>query len=48
MLEASGMGLLVSVAEGDAEDINRAVAAARKAFEGPWSKARGRSSAASG
>ena len=30
--------LLASVAEGDAEDINRAVAAARRAFEGPWSK----------
>jgi aldehyde dehydrogenase (NAD+) len=30
--------LLATVAEGDAEDINRAVKAARKAFEGPWSK----------
>jgi aldehyde dehydrogenase (NAD+) len=30
--------LLATVAEGDAEDINRAVTAARKAFEGPWSK----------
>jgi len=30
--------LLAPVAEGDAEDINRAVAAARRAFEGPWSK----------
>jgi aldehyde dehydrogenase (NAD+) len=30
--------LLATVAEGDAEDINRAVAAARAAFEGPWSK----------
>src|SRR5215470_231285 len=30
--------LLATVAEGDAEDINRAVAAARKAFEGPWRK----------
>ena len=30
--------LLATVAEGDAEDINRAVAAARGAFEGPWSK----------
>jgi aldehyde dehydrogenase (NAD+) len=30
--------LLATVAEGDAEDVNRAVAAARKAFEGPWSK----------
>src|SRR5690242_7238630 len=30
---------LASVAEGDAEDINRAVSAARKAFEsGPWSR----------
>jgi aldehyde dehydrogenase (NAD+) len=29
--------LLATVAEGDAEDINRAVAAARRAFEGPWS-----------
>jgi aldehyde dehydrogenase (NAD+) len=28
---------LATVAEGDAEDINRAVAAARRAFEGPWS-----------
>ncbi|MBO0738405.1 MAG: aldehyde dehydrogenase family protein, partial [Alphaproteobacteria bacterium] len=30
--------LLATVAEGDAEDINHAVAAARAAFEGPWSK----------
>jgi aldehyde dehydrogenase (NAD+) len=30
--------LLATVAEGDREDINRAVTAARKAFEGPWSK----------
>jgi aldehyde dehydrogenase (NAD+) len=30
--------LLATVAEGDAEDINRAVAAARAAFEWPWSK----------
>src|SRR6202047_4193449 len=30
--------LLAPVAEGDAEDISRAVAAARRAFEGPWSK----------
>src|SRR4029077_18377226 len=30
--------LLATVAAGDAEDITRAVAAARKAFEGPWSK----------
>lgn len=30
---------IAHVAEGDAEDINRAVAAARKAFdEGPWPK----------
>src|ERR1700736_1442932 len=28
--------LLAEVAEGDAEDINRAVAAARRAFDGPW------------
>ncbi len=32
--------VLAQVAEGDAEDINRAVAAARAAFEGPWSKAK--------
>ena len=30
--------LLATVAEGDAADIDRAVAAARKAFNGPWSK----------
>src|SRR5215813_8449518 len=30
--------LLATVAEGEAEDINRAVAAARRAFEGPWSR----------
>jgi aldehyde dehydrogenase (NAD+) len=30
--------LLATVAEGDAADIDRAVAAARRAFEGPWSK----------
>ena len=30
--------LLATVAEGDAADIDRAVAAARKAFEGSWSK----------
>jgi aldehyde dehydrogenase (NAD+) len=30
--------VLGSVAEGDAEDINRAVVAARRAFTGPWSK----------
>src|SRR5499427_704334 len=30
--------VLAKVAEGDKEDIDRAVAAARKAFNGPWSK----------
>ena len=30
--------LLANVAEGDAEDIDRAVAASREAFNGPWSK----------
>ncbi|NOG71387.1 aldehyde dehydrogenase family protein [Roseicella sp. DB1501] len=30
--------VLARVAEGDAEDIDRAVAAARRAFTGPWSK----------
>lgn len=31
--------VIAHVAEGDAEDINRAVAAARKAFDvGPWPK----------
>lgn len=31
--------MITHVAEGDAEDINRAVAVARKAFdEGPWPK----------
>jgi aldehyde dehydrogenase (NAD+) len=30
--------LLATVAEGDIEDVNRAVAAARDAFEGAWSK----------
>ncbi len=30
--------VLAKVAEGDAEDINRAVEAARRAFDGPWSK----------
>src|SRR5215475_10523929 len=29
---------LARIAEGDAEDINRAVKAARTAFEGPWSR----------
>ncbi len=29
---------LAHIAEGDTEDINRAVAAARAAFEGPWSR----------
>lgn len=30
--------VLARVAEGDAEDIDRAVTAARRAFNGPWSK----------
>jgi aldehyde dehydrogenase (NAD+) len=30
--------LLANIAEGAAEDIDRAVAAARRAFEGPWSR----------
>src|ERR1700735_1494327 len=30
--------LLATVAEGDVEDINLAAAAARRAFNGPWSK----------
>ena len=30
--------VLAKVAEGDAEDIDRAVEAARRAFEGPWGK----------
>lgn len=30
--------VLTSVARGDAADVNRAVLAARRAFEGPWSK----------
>lgn len=30
--------ILANVAEGDAEDIDRAVASAREAFNGPWSK----------
>jgi aldehyde dehydrogenase (NAD+) len=30
--------ILATVAEGQAEDINRAVAAARQAFDGPWRK----------
>jgi aldehyde dehydrogenase (NAD+) len=30
--------VLATVAEGDKEDIDRAVVAARRAFEGPWSK----------
>lgn len=34
---------IFQVAEADAEDVNRAVAAARKAFdEGPWPKMSGR------
>lgn len=32
--------VLAEVAEGDAEDIDRAVAAARRAFTGPWSRFR--------
>ena len=32
--------LLATVAEGDAKDIDLAVAAARRAFEGPWAKAK--------
>jgi aldehyde dehydrogenase (NAD+) len=32
--------LLANICEGGREDIDRAVAAARKAFEGPWSKAK--------
>ena len=31
-------GLLATIAEGDARDIDLAVAAARSAFEGPWSR----------
>lgn len=31
---------LAQVAEGEAEDIDRAVAAARRAFDGPWRKAK--------
>lgn len=30
--------VITSVFEGDEEDIDKAVAAARKAFEGPWKK----------
>lgn len=30
--------MITSVYEGDEEDIDKAVAAARKAFEGPWKK----------
>jgi aldehyde dehydrogenase (NAD+) len=37
-LNPSTSEVLATVAEGDAEDIDRAVAAARRAFEGPWSK----------
>ena len=29
---------LARIAEGDAEDINRAVRAARAAFDGPWNQ----------
>ena len=32
--------VLAQVAEGDAEDIGRAVAAARRAFEGPWDRSK--------
>ena len=32
--------VLAAVAEGDSEDIDRAVEAARRAFNGPWSKAK--------
>jgi aldehyde dehydrogenase (NAD+) len=32
--------VLAQVAEGDAEDINRAVAAACAVFDGPWAKAK--------
>ena len=39
-LNPSTGAALASVAEGDAEDINRAVAAARRAFNGPWRKAK--------
>lgn len=37
-IDPSTGAVLASVAEGDREDIDRAVAAARRAFEGPWSK----------
>ena len=30
--------LLCRIAQGNAQDVDRAVAAARKAFEGPWSR----------
>src|SRR5260221_163417 len=30
--------LLATIADGDVEDIDRAVAAARRAFDGPWSR----------
>src|SRR5262250_2671021 len=37
--DAASGETLAHIAEGDAEDINRAVAAARRAFEtGPWSR----------
>src|SRR5262245_26832846 len=32
--------LLATVAEGDAEDVDRAVAAARRAFDGPWRRSK--------
>ena len=34
--------LLARIADGDKEDVNRAVAAARRAFEGPWRKVKPR------
>ncbi|WP_238578737.1 aldehyde dehydrogenase family protein [Inquilinus limosus] len=37
-IDPSTGAVLASVAEGDREDVDRAVAAARRAFEGPWSK----------
>ena len=39
--------LLATVAEGDAEDIDRAVAAARRAFDGPVEQVRSRTSGSS-
>ena len=37
-LNPSTGAVLAAVAEGDAEGINRAVAAARRPFNGPWRK----------